>query len=688
MSDPTYNLKYSAGNPYIRYDQGIAYLFMPSGNECVECCPSTFATLWEHPNIACALTQVTHQISLTVPFWHFPSGNTNGQINPIPNNAYSILCGTPPLTNLSSRIEIKIPYDPVFSGTYIFDWRAGNWIYHTGLSQTSLSKYPDAGNTTYYDKLLVNLVETSDEPTYKGYVESARLTSHTSNLSGVFAYPGKFVFTAMQAPSDVTSAGGTPASSPTGSGHRAVVGFNLPIRWRHEYNDWVITDSVGHKISGTKTSNAGNPSWIPSVECFPSGYATSISGPYTVGLSGITNNPSTYDLSDATTAIVGSCTGLAHLGFSYKTSASGIPFDSTTYDTKLSNFSGIRPKFAGAISHGSFTVNETRLFQNKTPMEAWITFSFSCRQSGTVCNDFDSIIPVSTGFTSISASCLGSYINADFACGDNLARPTGSYFTTESVTGLKVVYSGIADNVYPLVKTTKATANLYKANSGQMIFINYSGANTPEDLRSWINKEFNFVKTDISNNVTYSYPGVDLYWNVAPLNESTAGVAWARLIPCDSAAFEPAFPGVYLISVNGKFGYESGASDLVGQYGHDSTTNRYINVNNGNGNYQMRFILNKWHLGKVENNSFVSHYTMEYTTGGIPQVLLNSFTDYSDFTDATQAYSWNVAKIPVSCKSAPIGEWISVDIGLYPGVAISVKDPIPTAWNAGNTCGA
>jgi hypothetical protein len=770
MSNDSPNVRYFNNKAYIRYSNGNIYLCTPNSlgtDECIECCPNTFATLWEHPNIACSNPRITHPIDLSKPYWHFPSGNTNGQVNLVPAQGFSALCGTPPQTNLSSRIEIKIPYDSIFSGTYVFDWRQGNWNYQSSLSKTSLSPYPDAGSS-YYNQILVSLTETSGEPTYKGYVEAARQTTHTSNLSGVFAYPAQFVFTAMQAPVDAASQ----SPFPTGSGHRAVVGFALPIRWRHEYNDWVVVDSVGHKISGTKTSNAANTNWLPSTDCFPSGYATSRSGPYTVGLSGITNSPATYNLSNTTTAITGSCTGLAHLGFSYRTSASGLPFDSTTYDTKLVNFSGIRPKFGGAISHGASNINQLRLFEPKTPMESWLTFTFSCRTSGTTCNEFDYITPVSTGSTSISATCLGSYINADFVCIDSKARPSGDYFITEGVSGLKVVYSGLPENIYPLVKTNSSTAKLFKAGSGQMVFVDYNGASTPEALRNWINKEFNFVKTDVNNSVTYSYPGVDLYWDLKesvivsgvdavnrgldgiyylangldagllyyskdagntyprilmdgglwvlndnttshfvlesvsypnipvgtwgdydsfiaspPLTSANNKTAFARLIPCDSAAFESPLPGIYLISVDGKFGSDPTASDLIGAYGHDSTTGRYINVNNGNGNYQMRFITNKWHLGKIESGNFVTYYVLEYLTGGIPSSLITSaFLDYTNYLPPSD-YTWNNLKIPVTCKSAPIGEWTSAGYS-GTGVAASIKDPIPTAWNAGNTCGA
>jgi hypothetical protein len=414
-----------------------------------------------------------------------------------------------------------------------------------------------------------------------------------------------------------------------------------------------------------------------------------MSGPYTVGLSGITNVPATYNLSDTVTAITGLCSGLAHLGFSYKTSAVGLPFDSVAYDTKLNNFSGIRPKFGGSINHGSFTVNETRLFEPKTPIEAWIIFSFSCRTSGTFCNEFDSLFPVSTGSTSISASCLGSYINADFACGDNIARPSGGYFTTEGVTGLKVVYSGIADNIYPLVKTSKTTGNLYKANSGQMIFVNYNGSPTPEDFRSWINEEFEFVKTTgVGNSIVYTYPGVDVYWSTTPTNEAAANVAWARISPCDSAASEPgASPGIYIISTNNNlWGQDPNAPavEFIGQYGYNSITNRYINLNNGDGNYQIRFIVDRWHLGKIESNVFVTYYIMQYTTGGLPGVLTNSFTDYSDYQSVD--YTWNSLKIPVTCKSAPVGEWISTGYA-GTGVAVSIRDPMPISYNE-NNCGA
>ena len=502
MSEEVYNVRYNNNQAYIRYENGVAYLYMPNGNECIECCPVTFSTLWEHPNIACNL--LSREVNLNSPFWHYPSGAIDGQENKVPANGFAALCGTPPIGNLSKRIQIRIPYDPVFSGTYTFDWSGQQWIYRTGESQTSLSKYNDVNSLEHHDTYLISLAETLTEPTYKGYVEVARSGAAGSDISGVYAFPSQFVFSAIDPPSDAA----TQTPFPTDIGHRAVCSFVLPIRWRHEYNDWVITDKVGHKISGVANS--------------PSGYATSHNGVSTIGLSGITNIPATYNLSDVSTAITGSCTGIPYLGFAYKTSGVGLPFDNATYGTNINNFTGIRPEFKKlTVSYNSsnYILDETVLFKNKTPIEAWITFPFSCRTSGTICNDFDFLSPVTTGSTNINASCLGSYINADFACRDSIARPSGQYFTNESVTALKVVYSGIPQNVYPLVKTSKSTANLYKAGSGQVIYVDYNDAATPEALRTWINQQFNFVQTTgVNNDITYIYPGVDLYWDTNPTN--------------------------------------------------------------------------------------------------------------------------------------------------------------------------
>jgi len=174
---------------------------------------------------------------------------------------------------------------------------------------------------------------------------------------------------------------------------------------------------------------------------------------------------------------------------------------------------------------------------------------------------------------------------------------------------------------------------------------------------------------------------VDLYWDTTA---GGAGIAYARLIPCDDAAFESSSAGVYLISVNGKVSWDPNADDLVGSYGNDSTTNRYINVNNGNGNYQMRFILDRWHLGKIENNAFVTYYVLQYTTGGIPLDILNTFNDYSDYVISPD-YTWNQNAVPVTCRSAPVGQWTSIGYA-GTGVAVTIRDPIPTAWNEGNTC--
>lgn len=719
---------------YVRYENSTAWIFLPDAttfSECQTCCPNTSLTLWEDPNIACSDLRVTHPIDLLSPYFHIhqPIKNTlqAGQANNrTAAGAYNILCGTPPKANLSSIIEIKIPYDPIFSGTYTFSYAppiSGWRLINDGRTSTSLLAYSGSDVSRqgpFQNQKLITLEQTSTEPTYKGYVEVSRSGDANSNISGVFAFPAHFVFSAISPPTDV----GSSPSLPTTSGHRAVLGFAVPIRWRREFFDWIVSDQGGHKVSGSKYSNgAGADYWIPSTNLSVSGYATSKSGSNIIGLSGITNNPAVYDLSDPSTAISGSCnmsflaaptewsngfsvpySGLAHMGFCYRTSASGLPYHENGV-MDLNDFMGIRQEF------NNHTVNETRLLGNKQDMEAWITFKNSCRTSGTTCNDFAPILGgatsvVPTGYTMISGTCIGSYVNADLSCGDNTPRPGSGYFVSEGITGIKPLYLGTPDNIYPFVKVNANSGNVYMAGSGQNIFIDYNGPHTPEGFREWINKELSFVQISGENNIiTEQWPGVDLYWKKS---EQTAAVTYpdimfARLIPCDSAANENPSKGLYISKIydlpisppDDRINLWQAAgqptAEFLGQYAHDFNHNRYVLVENNN--IQIRFIVDRWFLGKIEGGPFVEYYALYNTTGGNPTLgdadYYTHFDDYSgDFPEGgitPPTSSWNTIQIPVNCLSLPIGQWDSAGYA-GTGLAISVADPIPASYNGNNPC--
>jgi hypothetical protein len=717
-------VKKEGSNFYIRYANNASWVLIPNAttfNECQFCCPNTTLTLWDDPNVACNDVRYTHPVDLISPYFHIHQPIKSGWEAMKANNrtaigAYNVLCGNPPQANLSSVIKITIPYDPVFSGTYQFQFLPNitGWrLINDSRTSTSLLAYSSSDISRqgpFQNQKLISLEQTLTEPTYKGYVEVARSGDANSNISGVFAFPAHFVFSAISPPTDV----GAPPSVPTTSGHRAVLGFTLPIRWRQEYFDWIVSDQIGHKVSGSKYSNPVTPDyWIPSTNISVSGYATSRSGSNIIGLSGITNNPAIYDLSDTSTAITGSCnmsfmaddtewsngpvpySGLAHMGFCYRTSASGLPYHENGV-MDLNDFMGIRQEF------NNHTVNETRLLGNKQDMVAWIEFPNSCRTSGTTCNDVafilnDPNLPPSTGYTTISGTCIGSYINADFACTDNLARPDSTYFSSEGITGIKPLYLGTSDNIYPFVKVNAHSGNVYMAGSGQNILIDYNGPNTINDFREWINKEFSFVQISGNNNIIIEqWPGVDIYWqktigNVANNNPS---ILLARLIPCDSAPFESSAKGVVVLKINGINLWEAAGqptAEFLGQYAHDSNNGRYILVEDEN--IQIRFIVDRWSLGKVESNIFVEYYVLYNTTGGNPALgdpdYYTHFNDYSDYqpegVTTPPAATWNTIQIPVNCLSLPVGQWDSTGYA-GTGMAITIVDPIPSSYNENNPC--
>ena len=166
--------------------------------------------------------------------------------------------------NISKRIKITIPDDPIFSGTYVFDRGFGdsslnsnNWIFNTGLSQYNLNTY-NHPESFLNGKLLVSLSDTNYTEYLPGYNElktslyKGENNSLANQLEDVFSFPAKFVFTAVQPPCPCSGEIGTawpPISTTQASGHRLAVGFAPPIRWRSPYSDWIIVDKINHTIS-------------------------------------------------------------------------------------------------------------------------------------------------------------------------------------------------------------------------------------------------------------------------------------------------------------------------------------------------------------------------------------------------------------------------------------------------------
>ncbi len=579
----------------------------------------------------------------------------------------------------------------------------------SGVDASGNGPYLTRNNTS--NGYLITLTDTDDEATYKGYVEIAKSGDVNSNISGVYAFPSTFLFTAIQPPNDAVlysdfgnSTGASVGPFPTGTGHRAVVGFKLPIRWRENYNNFIVVDKIDINTMISGVANA------------PSGYATSKSGPSTIGLSGITNNPATYDLTDITTAITGACTGIGYPGFAYKTSASGIPFNNTSYSINISGFNGSRPqfnKYSITKNSTSYDLNTTRLFDNKTGIEAIVNYVFSCRTSGTICNSFDNILsttilPPSTGYTTISGTCFGSIINADYACSVNEARPqqTG-YFTTAGELPIMPIYSGLSENYYPCVKNGASSGNVYKAGSGQFISIDYNatiagGVDYDADVfRNWINNNFSFVTLDNSDNIIRKLPGVDIYWQNDPNNDKML----ALLIPAQG--LELSCPVITVTSVNNisywnvdRSPNENG-SEFTGNYMYDSTQNRYINVGNPWGGVvrtdefiQIRFLDNKWKMGKVNGASFDVYYILEYVSGGIPPEFVTAisnmdtedYNDYSGYGDISDQLTWGQSQLPVSCSTNPIGQWIAGPNGV--GNAVSIKSAYRLKYEGSTCCGS
>lgn len=642
-----YNLRSQNYGYFVRYQNGVPYIyygdFVPgtfincSGIEelVYPCYTYGYNPLltqgWAPSN--CDYGKVHYE---TLPLNNYLYPQTR---NP-PTGSYDLLCGNNYAISISNKVKITIPDDPIFSGIYVFDYiigsgdsslRSENWVFNQNESIHNLIVYnhPDS---VFNNKLLVSFNDNlSNNRGYEGYLELKTSYYNDENNTGaqqledVYAFPAKFIFTAVQPPCPCSGIPEVDYVTTVGSGHRLAVGFAPPIRWRHPYSNWILVDKVTHVIDG----------YIPNYSIgtlFNDGttspyYSSSTQQTVLLNNSKYINYTQSYVTGSAETQIGTGyvslsvnnlwpiCTGLSNIGFAFRSSASGLGIDrGITFDNYSIQGIGREQEFSRDVNNNidGIIKDERPFFDTKIPVRANIEFVYSCR-SGMPCFDLigSTITPVSG--SGIACNPGLSYIDIDYLCGENeQAYPPDSYWITNNITSTQIIFSGLSGinpiiiKSYGLNNNSTFTYDAYVSyDSNPIINIPYTGY-LPGQIRDFLKSKFNavtFVKTtnniyliDYINNY---YTNLDLYWNVDTTNHTAKVYVMADELDLNyptllvSGAGNSEFNGLYFINTS-----INNDNNQYQQYFYKSggPLNRIIEVNMA------------WYMQKYNQNKWVSYY--------------------------------------------------------------------------------
>jgi len=651
---------------YISFHNGTAKVFSSSETTCIEDSYS-YASCYNIDAFYDTIepwdpTYCESQYSHTK---YLPKNNylVEQSVNP-PSGSYDLLCSETYPIAISNKIKITIPDDPIFSGTYVFDYSIGggdqllqsdNWIFNAAESTHNLSTYQhssDEGPVAFNGKVLVSL---SDEPVrlsyYQGYEEhlygfynNDPSAFQNRSLDDAFAFPAEFIFTAVQPPGPCY---GIPAIDPiqvTGTGHRLAVGFALPIRWRHPYKNWILVDRKTHTIENIVDYTSGvvfndgivrnidgnsvylnNSKSVRYAESWAPGSAGSIpTGGY------LSISP------DANYELFNICTGIPDIGFSFKAYGSGLGIYRNRYWVDGPTIEGIGgAHYFADLSSLSIGADTRPFFENKTPVKSIIEFVYSCR-SGISCSTFENVtpqtnIPIITGLY-VGCPTNVNYIGTDYLCGENnQINPPDSYWTQNNITSTEIIYSGYNEKpffytdstftyrILPVIFTGQASANrivnIYDynpSNSNNLISIRTTGG-TPTQIREFLRSNlFAHKITTLNSNpsnltvTNSSYNKWDLYWTV----NTGLYTAKAYVIPDIENVPSPTIfiTGAGSSSVNGTYyydwdgrGYNSDSEFYGGIFVKDTQSRIALSVSGSN-------VIHEWRIQKLVNNNWVNYY--------------------------------------------------------------------------------
>jgi hypothetical protein len=452
---------------------------------------------------------------------------------------------------LSTKITVKIPTDPIFSGTYTFErntstnkwelmsstnplsgpsWPTTDPPTNTLLFNTSLSKYSSSYgsfNNQYLIKLN-SIFDSGPSPYYPGYMETlARYDSNSPEggftYTDAFAWPAHFIMTAIKPPcsncSIYATGTGDNAIRPPESGYRLVVGFTLPIRYREVAQTWIVVDypqqvetNRYHALSGINNSNINNFNYITGIPLIVNN-SGQIQDFKTTNI--IENPDSLFDFSmTAASNLQPVCTGVQDaIGFAFRCGASGFGHNSVSNIGGLSTIDGFgdfRNNFYEAPSsdptakydaNGQFF--NKAFYENKVAVDASVKFYYSCRVTPTECTLF---VPDTPHSVRANLCVINSQIFNNAQCNglpvDNSYINTyNAYRASNAIDVIDIFYTG-PSGWCPCVKNLVPFQPEYlvyeSINSDTLkVKIPYGGASLDyEDIISWIKNDFAIIKPD------------------------------------------------------------------------------------------------------------------------------------------------------------------------------------------------
>jgi hypothetical protein len=607
------------------------------------------------------------------------------QISDPPSYAPSLLCNYNYNVSLSNKIKITIPDDPIFSGTYVFDYTfaggssllsSSNWVLNSGESSHNLFPY-DHPESQASGKLLVSLSDGTeftlgDYGNYDGYIELKTSYYKDENnvsarqLEDVFAFPAQFVFTAVQPPCPCTGVPGVDYVGTIGTGHRVTVALTAPIRWRHPYRNWVLVDKISHTINNSIINYASGSVFNDGVSYFSSTDDSSVYLPnskyikytksYVPGTIPADNiiGEGYMGLSNGYNGLTPVCTGISDLGIAFRSSASGLGIDRYYYYGQNNSIQGIGrfQEFIRDVGNNfAFTIKDERpFFDNKVPIKAVVEFVYSCR-SGLPCSFNDTPTNVSTITGLLTNGCSASYnfIGTDFLCGDDeQVSPPDSVWTNKGITSTTIIYSGYSgypfispsytytDRILPILTTgqlfNNKIVNIYDFDPSTVnsnITIRSTGG-LPSDIRNFLQTNVFVCNVRTQNSDPTSSPIVtrnqynkwDLYWSI----NSSSNTAKVYIVPDVESLSVPyiVITGAGSTEVDGTYIYNGGYNPILDNYG-----NIFVKTTNGI-NYRLALsatgLLNvpsQWKIQKLFLNVHENRWVDFYGNNGVYTGILN-----------------------------------------------------------------
>lgn len=717
---PNYYLLNNNNQFFIRYQDNVPYVYVvdASGTIISVSCWSGVSFCSDWGGFLNNSSYTNSLVSACTGTRVFTSGEFQGEQNYYrvpwqaiepPAGAINNLCN-PYYYNFSKKIKITIADDPIFSGTYVFDYNANKTVASTGIpgkwdlnlseSTFNISQHPCSSGTTggcsvYNGKYLISL-DVINNPSSSGYNGYYEHSVSDNTINSAYAFPANIIMTAIQPPADSgypkatrTDCGSptfTGIPQPTGIGHRMVAAFKTPIRYRRGYDDWIVVDRIPMTISGIAPSYI---SGISSLNVTITGVSNSLYGPDMI--SGIYYSPFTNI--NAT----GLCLSVAHSGTAFKVSATGLGLIGgiggayAGYDTarfiyhglgRANDFSNQFYSFGYYVSPGTpctdassyfggnnVVIPWSRWFGPKTPLKATIEFVHSCRNNFPQCSGtLTTVSGTNFAYTGTCVQFWGSNIDADYYCSNqSLFAGSGTIGAFENV---NIIYSGFYNSgtssaYYAGISRDPFNniVNIYRPvniTGSQIISIPYSGINTISAIRGWINRNVGVYLVPLTGGNS-GIPSVK--HNTIDLFTSASGTSPNRTLTARI------FLGDYLNNSNGGSAFSdsllritdasvSGANGFYQYYatgGNGDNTPQYLKVLNSSGGATTGSDT-LWTIRLINCNNPYNTFTID-TIWKIGSGLGSNFTEYYRLVDPDSSPwspPWNVPNSVVTFSGVQI----------------------------------